>query len=47
MARFLAHANVGVHAIRLIGVKTIIDITTMAALPTTVLGVDVQIAHRL
>jgi predicted metal-dependent RNase len=45
MVRFLAHANVGVHAIRQIGVTNIIDITAMATTPTTIVGANIVHLH--
>jgi phosphotransferase system IIA component len=43
MARFLAQTNVRVHVVGQTCVKTIIDTAAMAALPTTVVGANVQL----
>jgi hypothetical protein len=45
ITRFLAQANVGVHVIGQIGVTTIINTATMAATPTTVVGVNIVQLH--
>ncbi len=45
MARFLAHANVGVHAIGQIGGTIIIDSVAMAKFPTTVVGANIVQLH--
>jgi hypothetical protein len=41
VARFLVQENVGVHVIGQTSVTTIIDTTTMATTPTTIVGVDI------
>jgi hypothetical protein len=45
MARFLAHANVGVHIIGQTCGTTIIEIAAMVTLPTTIVGADIVQLH--